>query len=339
VNSAVVVSSSSLHRCCWHPPYLHPTRRPWSPVDANRLILPACPQPSPKMIYTNKILLLVLALAFSANAFVQIGQSSRLDLSLMARQPIMAGNWKMNPCTLEEAAALAAGVAAAPIENDAEVVLFPSHPFLVPVMEKIDGSQVKLGAQNCYTEDKGAFTGSVSTCMVKSIGVEYVLAGHSERRTLFRDDDGAINRKVKKVLSAGMKPILCIGELKDEFEEGLVEQVCALQLAKDLRGVTAEEMRRVVIAYEPVWAIGTGLTATPEIAQKVHAFIRGWIAGKYGKAVADEVRIQYGGSVTPETVDELMAQPDIDGALVGGASLDAEKFGRIMNFKTAAASA
>mmetsp|Transcript_21368 Transcript_21368/g.27622 ORF Transcript_21368/g.27622 Transcript_21368/m.27622 type:complete len:288 (+) Transcript_21368:79-942(+) len=282
----------------------------------------------------TQILFIALNGALFVGAFVHIQSSSRGDLSLEARKSIMAGNWKMNPTTIDEAFDLATGVAAASadLKDDVEVVVIPSHPFLVPVKEKIEGSKVKLGAQNCFTEDKGAYTGSVSSCMIKSIGVEYVLAGHSERRTLFRDDDSAINRKVRKILDEGMIPILCIGELKDEFEEGLVEQVCALQLAKDLRGVSAEEMKKIVIAYEPVWAIGTGLTATPEIAQNVHAFIRSWIAGKYGQEVADEVRIQYGGSVTPETVDELMSCPDIDGCLVGGASLDASKFGRIMNF-------
>jgi len=257
------------------------------------------------------------------------------QLTMMARKPIIAGNWKMNPVDFGEALDLAEKLAASSktMADDVEFVVIPPHPFLVPVKEKLEGSKIKLGAQNAFTEDKGAYTGAVSTPMLKSVGVEYILAGHSERRTIFKDDDSAVGRKVTKILKDGMTPILCVGELKEEFEEGLVEQVCGLQLSKDLRGVTADEMRKIVIAYEPVWAIGTGLTATPEIAQSVHAFIRKWIEKKYGKEVAEEVRIQYGGSVTPETVDELMACPDIDGALVGGASLAADKFSRIMSYK------
>lgn len=195
------------------------------------------------------------------------------------------------------------------------------------------GSQkIKVGAQNAYFEEKGAFTGAVSAAMLKSCGVEYVLVGHSERRSVFGESDTTINKVVHKIFEGGMIPILCIGETKDEYELGLNENICTLQLSKDLKGVSPEAVKKLVIAYEPVWAIGTGLSATPEIAQSVHAAIRKWLRKTYGDDVADAVRIQYGGSVTPETVDELMKMPDIDGALVGGASLKAESFARIVNF-------
>ena len=250
------------------------------------------------------------------------------------RTPIIAGNWKMNPVSVDGAIDLARDVAAATkgVEG-VEVAIIPPHCFIDTVGNNIGDSSVTVGAQNCYVEAQGAFTGAISPLMLKSLGCEYVLCGHSERRVVFHDDDLYINKKVRTVLDHGLKPILCIGESQFEYEANLNKEICAVQLAKDLAGVTAEEMSRVVIAYEPVWAIGTGLTATPEIAQDVHAFIRSWIASTYGNDVAQATRIQYGGSVTPESVDELMACPDIDGALVGGASLVAEKFARIVGFQ------
>lgn len=169
--------------------------------------------------------------------------------------------------------------------------------------------------------------------MVKSVGCEYMLCGHSERRTLFEEGDVNINLKVKKVLESGMKPILCIGETKDEFDLNIKKEVCAMQLSKDLFGVTKEQMVDVVIAYEPVWAIGTGLVCGAEEANEVHVFIRECLTNMYDEEIAQQTRIQYGGSVTPESVDNLMAQPDIDGCLVGGASLADDKFSRIVNFK------
>mmetsp|Transcript_8248 Transcript_8248/g.15058 ORF Transcript_8248/g.15058 Transcript_8248/m.15058 type:complete len:172 (-) Transcript_8248:168-683(-) len=170
--------------------------------------------------------------------------------------------------------------------------------------------------------------------MLKSIGVQWALAGHSERRVIFGETDDYINSQCRKLIEQGMSVMLCIGESLAEFEQDLAGSVCAVQLKKGLKGITKEEMSRVAIAYEPVWAIGTGKVATPEIAQSVHAKCRSIIAEMYDQETADEVRILYGGSVTPDSVDELMSQPDIDGALVGGASLDSEKFGRIINFKT-----
>ena len=240
---------------------------------------------------------------------------------------------QMNPTSLAEAKELATAVAKFDTSTSGCAICV-SFPYLASVAEILKGTGVSLGAQDLYTEEKGAFTGAVSPGMLKSIeGVEYCLAGHSERRTIFGDDDSIINTKVRTILDAGLKPILCIGETKEEYDKGLNKEVCAIQLAKGLSGVSADEMKNIVIAYEPVWAIGTGLTCPPEGAQEVHAFIRGWFDASYNAKVADGVVIQYGGSVTPETVDELMAMPDIDGALVGGASLIAEKFERIVGFK------
>lgn len=182
-------------------------------------------------------------------------------------------------------------------------------------------------------EIQGAFTGAVSASMLHSLGVQWALAGHSERRVIFGETDDYINGQCLKLIEAGMSVMLCIGESESEYEQDLAGAVCAVQLKKGLRGVAPLEMGRVAIAYEPVWAIGTGKVATPATAQKVHEQCRAILNDMYGPEVADATRILYGGSVSPDSVDELMAQPDIDGALVGGASLDAKKFGRIINFQ------
>jgi triosephosphate isomerase (TIM) len=182
-------------------------------------------------------------------------------------------------------------------------------------------------------EIQGAFTGAVSANMLHSLGVQWALAGHSERRVIFGETDEYINGQCLKLIEIGMSVMLCIGESESEYEQDLAGAVCAVMLKKGLAGISKEDMARVAIAYEPVWAIGTGKVATPETAQKVHKQCRDILAQIYGQETADSVRILYGGSVTPDSVDELMAQPDIDGALVGGASLDAKKFGRIINFK------
>jgi len=295
-----------------------------------------------------KLSIVLLSAASCANAFSQNGASRAFLTQLNAqRQPIMAGNWKMNPSTEEDALELASGLSkklgeeTCPMDDDnefcTEVVIFPPHPFIARTKELVEDIGITVGAQAVFFEDKGAYTGSVSTSMVKSIGCEYVLCGHSERRTLFNDDDEAINRKVRKVLDDDMRAILCIGETKEEYDLNIKNEVCAMQLSKDLVGVTKEEMENVVIAYEPVWAIGTGLVCDADAANEVHAYLRTVLASLYDEEVAQSVRIQYGGSVTPESVDELMAQPEIDGCLVGGASLDAEKFGRIINFQKVAA--
>ena len=180
---------------------------------------------------------------------------------------------------------------------------------------------------------KGAFTGDISASMLKSCGVQWALAGHSERRTINAESDEYINGQCKALIESGMSVILCIGETLEEYEKGLVGSVCEVQLKKGLCGISADEMDRVVIAYEPVWAIGTGKVATPAIAQSVHKICRNILVSMYGEKIANETRILYGGSVSPESVDGLMAEPDIDGTLVGGASLDGEKFGRIINFQ------
>lgn len=303
------------------------------------------------MKFTSTVIAFALAAAGTSDAFSPAVRSvptfsstTSLDASAGGRQPIMAGNWKMNPGTEQDAIDLSQaltkllGDETCPIDDEnplcTEVVVFPPHPFIAKVGEEVADAGITIGAQSIYFEDKGAYTGSVSASMVLSLGCEYVLCGHSERRTLFDDDDQAINRKVLKVLTSGMKPILCIGESKAEYDLHIKNEVCAMQLSKDLANVTKEQMKDVVIAYEPVWAIGTGLVCAAEDANETHAFLRTILARMYDDDVAQETRIQYGGSVTPDSVDELMSMPEIDGCLVGGASLDAEKFGRIINFKT-----
>lgn len=290
-----------------------------------------------------KSAILASALSMGANAF-SLAPSKHISTTQLhaERQPIMAGNWKMNPATEEEAAELSnaltslLGEETCPFddENDmcTEVVIFPPHPFIRKVKDTVEDAGIDVGAQSIFWEKKGAYTGEVAGSMIKSIGCEYVLCGHSERRDLFGDDDDAINKKVLKVLEDGLKPILCIGESKEEFDMDIRNPILKMQLSKDLNGVSKEQMESVVIAYEPVWAIGTGLVCGSEDANAVHKFLRTVLAGLYDDDVAQSIRIQYGGSVTPESVDELMAQPEIDGCLVGGASLVAEKFGRIINY-------
>jgi len=215
-----------------------------------------------------------------------------------------------------------------------KIMLAPPFVFLNEVHKIVQSSpqKIQLGAQNCFYENSGAFTGATSASMIKSVGCSYSLVGHSERRKIFKEQDGEINRVIERLQENSITPVLCIGETKEEYELGLNEEICTLQLSKDLKGLTPEQVSKIVIAYEPVWAIGTGLSATPAIAQSVHYAVRKWLRKTYGNDVAEMVRIQYGGSVTPETVDELMRCPDIDGALVGGASLKAASFARIASF-------
>jgi triosephosphate isomerase len=261
------------------------------------------------------------------------GAKATLGLRMAERTPFMAGNWKMNPTNVDEAMDLAKAIAAGKGSSKAEVAIFIPHPFIAACKPHLDSAGIAVGGQNCISAQKGAFTGATSTSMIKSLGCPHMLVGHSERRTLFRMDDESVNENVLKILSDGLKPILCVGETQEEYNLKLNTQICAIQLSKGLKSVTKEQMKSVTIAYEPVWAIGTGLVCDKETAQSVHAFIRGWLAKMYDQETADAVRIQYGGSVTPESVDELMAMPDIDGCLVGGASLDPAKFARIMNFQ------
>ena len=249
----------------------------------------------------------------------------------MARRRIIAGNWKMN-MTPSQAVELCATLKDL-VKNDAvDVVYCVPAIDIVPVAEAIKGTNVKLGAENFYIEDKGAYTGEISAPMLKDAGVEYIIIGHSERRDIFGENDILINAKVKKAFAAGLKPILCCGESLALRKAGTYKEWIARQIKWDLTDVTADQVKSMVIAYEPIWAIGTGKTATTEQAQEVCADIRKCIAAIYDDATAAEIRIQYGGSVNSKTAADLFAQADIDGGLVGGASLK-EEFGQIVNYK------
>ena len=241
------------------------------------------------------------------------------------RKPYVAGNWKMN-LNRAEATALASAFVKAADHKDIDVGMAPPFVYLDAVAAAAKGSGVHVAAQNCYFEAKGAFTGEVSPQMVLDVGCDTVILGHSERRHVLGETDQMINQKVKASLAAGLKVILCLGETLDEREGGRTNAVCERHVREGLKGVTAAQMASVVLAYEPVWAIGTGKTASPEQAQEVHAFVRPLVSALLGKPVADAVRIQYGGSVKADNTFELMSQPDIDGALVGGAALKADSF-------------
>lgn len=252
-----------------------------------------------------------------------------------ARKPFISGNWKLNPQTKDEAVKLATDIAASITDKtpESDVALFVPYVFIESTVDSVDG-KLTVGAEGVCPEIKGAFTGAVSASMLKSLGVNWALAGHSERRELFGETDEYINGQCLKLMELGMSVMLCIGESESEYEQDLAKSKCELQLKKGLAGISEKDMSRVAIAYEPIWAIGTGKVATPETAQKVHAGIRSILTDMYGKETADKVRILYGGSVTPDSIDVLMKQEDIDGVLVGGASLDSEKFGRIINFQS-----
>lgn len=229
---------------------------------------------------------------------------------------------------LQSAQALAAELSkAVGAENKGvEVGVCPPAPYLLPVAEKIRGSAIVLGGQNTIPEKPGAFTGEVAIEMLLDVGCQWVILGHSERRQFFGDTDEVINKKVAAALERGLKVIFCIGELLADRQGGRTEAVLETQLVKGLQGLAANQMDRVVIAYEPVWAIGTGVTASPEQAEETHAFIRKWLVGRFDQSVADATRIQYGGSVKGDNAKDLLAKPNIDGALVGGASLKADQF-------------
>jgi triosephosphate isomerase (TIM) len=241
----------------------------------------------------------------------------------MIRPWVVAGNWKMNNGIAESSLLARAVLEGSTPAAGGDIVLAPPLTSLAAVAAVVQGSHVKLAAQNVYFQEKGAFTGEVSPSMLKNAGCAYVILGHSERRKYFHESDEEINLKVKAALAAGLRPILCVGETEEEREKGVTEFVVGIQVAKGLSSVPS--LGTVVIAYEPVWAIGTGKTATPGQAEEVHRFIRGRVTALY-PGEADRLPILYGGSVTPENSPELMAMPDIDGALVGGASLKAESF-------------
>lgn len=249
------------------------------------------------------------------------------------RRPLLAGNWKMHYGVSEGVALVEALSADLTDLTDRDVLVCPPFTLLGSLAPLLDGTAVALGAQNMHYEAKGAYTGEIAPQMLKELGCSYVILGHSERRQYFGETDELINRKAHAALANGLKPIVCVGEVKAERDSGQAEQVVVGQLRGSLAGLSAEQLRGVVIAYEPVWAIGTGDTATPADAQAMHARIRAELAALSDQATADAVIIQYGGSVKPDNVDELMAQPDIDGALVGGAALKAADFIRIVRFK------
>jgi len=211
-------------------------------------------------------------------------------------------------------------------DSKAEVIVCPPFTSLSEVNSLVKGTRVKLGAQNMFYEESGAYTAEISADMLKSVGCEYVILGHSERRVIFNESDELINKKIKTALAKALKPIFCVGELLEQRESGETMKVVSSQIEKGLEGITAEQMKNVIIAYEPVWAIGTGKTATPKQAQEVHSFIRELVAKKYSTSVAEGLIIQYGGSVKPDNSSELLSQKDIDGALVGGACLKADSF-------------
>ena len=249
------------------------------------------------------------------------------------RIPVIAGNWKMHK-TRDEARALVSAIREwSGNFTPREVVIAPPFTALAAAAEEIKGSGIVLAAQNAHWEDKGAFTGEISLPMLRDAGCGMVILGHSERRQYFGETDEMINRKVKAVLNAGLQPIICIGETLAERESGKHEATVSQQLIGGLDGLTPEDLLRIIFAYEPVWAIGTGRTASPETAQEMHGYIRGRLLEKFGEN-AETVRILYGGSVKPDNVDDLMRKPDIDGALVGGACLEAESFLRIIRFQS-----
>jgi triosephosphate isomerase len=249
----------------------------------------------------------------------------------MSRKNIIAANWKMNMTPSETAAFLDPFLKTFPEATSVDIVIAPPFVSLAKAAEAITANPaVALSAQNMSHEASGAFTGETSAAMLKEVGCEYVILGHSERRSLYGEDDLVINKKVHATLAAGLKPILCIGESLEERDGGQLEFVLSQQLEGSLAGISAEQMADIVIAYEPVWAIGTGRTASPEQAQETQAYVRSVLATLFGGDVAGATRIQYGGSVKPGNAAELIGQPDIDGFLVGGASLDATSFAEIV---------
>ena len=245
------------------------------------------------------------------------------------RKAVIAGNWKMNKTPAEAKELL---TAVAPLVKDADCEVIACVPFvdLQTALDATPGTNVKIGAENCHWAESGAFTGEISAPMLASMGVEYVVLGHSERRQYFGETDETVNKRTKAALAAGLKPIVCVGELLWERECNITEEVIARQIKLDLWAVTEDELKNIIIAYEPVWAIGTGKTATAEQAEEVCAFIRATVAKLYNQEAADALTIQYGGSMNDGNADELLSKVNVDGGLIGGASLVAEKFAAIV---------
>ena len=249
------------------------------------------------------------------------------------RKPLIAGNWKMYKTSSEAAETAKELVKQVRDIADVDIMIAPPFTALESVSRAIKNSPVALGAQNLYWEDEGAYTGEISAPMLKSVGCEYSIIGHSERRQYFGETDETVNQKIQAAIQADLKPVFCVGETEQEREAGQTFSVLDKQVKKGLKKRVPEELDRLIIAYEPVWAIGTGKTATDEQAQEVHQFIRTLIEESFGKDLSKSIRILYGGSVKPDNILNLMEMPDIDGALVGGASLDADSFSKIVKFR------
>lgn len=247
------------------------------------------------------------------------------------RKPIIAGNWKMNN-TIEESVKLIKELKDLVKSAKCDVVVCPPFLCLPAVVKECEGTNIMVGAQNMHFEDKGAFTGEVSPVMLKELGVKFVIIGHSERRQYFNETDETVNKKVETAFNHGLMPIMCVGETLKDREMGITEEVLGSQIKQDLAGLTEEQVQQMVIAYEPIWAIGTGKTATAADANDTIGYIRGVVAKLYGSDTAEKVRIQYGGSVKPSTIKEQMAMEHIDGGLIGGASLKAADFAAIVNY-------
>jgi triosephosphate isomerase len=251
----------------------------------------------------------------------------------VTRRIIMAGNWKMHK-TVDESVALVEQLRETLADvKDREILVCPPFTALHEVAKILQGSNIQVGGQNLYPAQEGAYTGETSPAMLLDVGCSYVILGHSERRQYFQESDQFVNHKLKVALEHGLKPILCVGETLEQRGEGRQKTVVSMQVERGLSEISAEAMKDVAIAYEPIWAIGTGHTATPQQADEMHGMIRNNLSGLYGDELAQSVCIMYGGSVKPGNVDDLMAQPQVDGALVGGASLDAESFARIVRFQ------
>ena len=247
------------------------------------------------------------------------------------RRYVIAGNWKMNFTPSEATAFINEIRPMVEGKNNCDIIFCAPFVTIGAAMEAAKGSNIKIGAQNVHFEEKGAFTGEISAKMLKEIGVEYVIIGHSERRQYFGETDHTVNLRTKAALNAGLKVLLCLGEVKEERLAGITNEVVGMQTKLDLAGISAEELKNVIIAYEPVWAIGTGLTATPEQADETCGVIRDVVADLYGREVAEELIIQYGGSMNDKNAAELLSKTNVDGGLIGGASLVAEKFNAIVD--------
>ena len=250
----------------------------------------------------------------------------------MKRRPIMAGNWKMHMLVAEAESLVRNLISGLDGTEKVDIVVAPPFPSLYPVARLLEGSPIALAAQNLHWEASGGYTGEVSAKMLHDVGCKYVIIGHSERRQYFGETDETVNRRLRAALSEGLDPILCVGEVLEERKSGRTWDVVGRQIRQALEGISRSDAEKLIVAYEPVWAIGTGETATPDQAQEVHAQIRAQIGELYGEALAEGLRIQYGGSVKPDNIQGLMGQPDVDGALVGGASLKAESFLGIVKF-------